>query len=104
MADEEEQDVGPKTRTGAEQAAALDRVTDREDDKEMRAADTSKISQAMAALAAQQHASLEAQRQRDRELAAVKVAQEDIELLVAEFELDKRRQSGNLERIKETPS
>ena len=29
MADEEEQDVGPKTRTGAEQAAALDRVTDR---------------------------------------------------------------------------
>lgn len=31
MADEEreEQEVGPKTREGAEQAAALDRVTDR---------------------------------------------------------------------------
>lgn len=29
MADEEGQDVGPRTRTGLEQAAALDRVTDR---------------------------------------------------------------------------
>jgi NACalpha-BTF3-like transcription factor len=56
----------------------------------MKAADTSKIAQAMTALAAQLAASQEAQRQRDRELAAVKVAQEDIELIVAEFELDKK--------------
>lgn len=75
-------------------------VLKQEDDKEMRAADTSKISQAMAALAAQQHASLEAQRQRDRELAAVKVAQEDIELLVAEFELDKKAAERKLRENK----
>ena len=66
----------------------------------MRAADTSKIQHAMAALAAQQRASQESQRQRDRELAAVKVAQEDIELLVAEFELDKKAAERKLRENK----
>lgn len=92
MADDEreEQEVGPKTRTGAEQAAALDRVTDREEEREMSATDTSKIRQAMAKLAEQQRAAAEATRARERELAAVKVVPGDVDLLVAEFELTKK--------------
>lgn len=57
----------------------------------MQAADTTKIQQAMAALAAQQHAAKEAQRQKDKELAAVKVSANDIDLIAMEFELDKKR-------------
>ena len=57
----------------------------------MKPADTKKIQQAMAALAAQQRATMEAQRQREKELAAVKVAAADIALIAAEFELDKKK-------------
>lgn len=70
------------------------------EDKEMKPADTTKIHQAMATLAAQQRASQEAQRLKDRELAAVKVAQEDIDLIAAEFELDRKRAERELREAK----
>ena len=66
----------------------------------MRAADTSKIKKAMEALAAQQHATLEAQRLLERELAAVKVAQEDVDLIASEFELDKKKAERELRMAK----
>lgn len=53
--------------------------------------DTSQIQKAMAALASQQRAAREATKQREKELAAVKVAPQDIDFLVLEFELDKRK-------------
>ena len=66
----------------------------------MKAADTTKIAQAMAKLAAQQQATLEAQRQKERELAAVKVSQEDVELIATEFEVDKKKAERELREAK----
>jgi hypothetical protein len=54
----------------------------------------------MAALAAAQYASQEAQRVRDKELAAVKITQDKIELLVAEFELDTKTAERRLKENK----
>lgn len=54
----------------------------------------------MAALAAQQHAAREAQRLREKELASVKVAQEDIDLLAKEFELEKKKAERALRESK----
>lgn len=74
MADEVEVEK-PKGREAGETAAALDKVTDFSEEKEMRAnVDNSKVQQAMQALAAEQAQRNEAQRQRERELAAVKVS------------------------------
>lgn len=53
--------------------------------------DTSQIQKAMAALVSQQRAAREANKQREKELAAVKVASQDIDFLALEFELDKRK-------------
>lgn len=76
MAEEEGEEQKPqKTREAGEAAAAMDKVTDFAEEKEMRAnVDKSKVQQAMATLAAEQAARKEAQRQRERELAAVKVS------------------------------
>jgi len=60
------------------------------EERELKTADTKRIQQAMAALAAQQHAARELQRQKDRELAAVKISPEDVDLIATEFEMDKK--------------
>lgn len=59
----------------------------------------------MAALASSQKASKEAQMQREKELAAVKVNKEDIDVIASEFEMDKkaaerrlRENGGDLEK------
>jgi hypothetical protein len=41
-------------------------------------------------LAASQQASKEAQRQREKELAAVKIVKEDVDVIALEFEMDKK--------------
>ena len=53
--------------------------------------DRSQVQQAMQKLAADQAQRTEAQRQRERELAAVKVQKDDIELVATMFDLDKKR-------------
>jgi hypothetical protein len=71
---EEGEEQKPQTREAGEAAAAMDKVTDFAEEKEMRAnVDKSKVQQAMQKLAAEQAARKEVQRQRERELAAVKV-------------------------------
>lgn len=97
MADEREEQQDQKTRTGAEQAAALDKVTDMVEEKEL---DTSKTQKAMQALAASRQADLEAQRQRERELAAVKVSKEDIDLIAEEYEIDRKKAELRLRECK----
>ena len=62
--------------------------------------DMTKVQQAMAALAAQQHASMEQQRQKERELAAVKVNQDDVALISTEFEIDKKAAERHLREAK----
>jgi hypothetical protein len=77
MADEVTEAEKPqqKTREAGETAAAMDKVTDFKEEKEMRSSvDKSKVQQAMQKLAAEQAQRSEAQRQRERELAAVKVS------------------------------
>eukprot|EP00939_MAST-03C_sp_MAST-3C-sp1_P002227 g2227.t1 len=64
--------------------AHLDSVTDYVEDK---ALDSSKTSKAMEAFQKVNAKDLEKSRQREKELAAVKVSKEDIELVVSEFGL-----------------
>eukprot|EP00882_Tetradesmus_deserticola_P010541 GHRQ01011134.1.p3 GENE.GHRQ01011134.1~~GHRQ01011134.1.p3 ORF type:complete len:111 (+),score=41.37 GHRQ01011134.1:316-648(+) len=88
--DAEQHDMAEETtkdRQGAEQAKALDSVTDNVPEKEL---DQNKVKQAMAALAAAQKADKEAQIKREKELAAVKVTQADIDVIATEAEVDKK--------------
>lgn len=103
MADEEEREDrseinGPKA--SKEEAAAMDKVTEQSEGRELGQADTTKIKKSMAALSAQQVSAREARRARERELAAVKVAAADIELLAQEFEIDKRKAERRLRECK----
>ncbi|GMH45316.1 hypothetical protein BSKO_13273 [Bryopsis sp. KO-2023] len=76
-----------KDREGAAEAAALDKVTDLVPEKQL---DEGKVREAMADMAAAQKANKEAQRKREKELAAVKVKRADIELICREFEIEDR--------------
>ncbi|KXZ55289.1 hypothetical protein GPECTOR_3g425 [Gonium pectorale] len=71
--------------------------------------DESKVAKAMQQLFAAQKASKDAERQRERELAAVKVSKEDVDVLAAETETDKkaaeralREAGGDLRKALET--
>lgn len=92
MADDEreEQEVSQKNREDAQQAAALDKVTDVHEEKVLRQADTSKVKIAMTKLAEQQYEAREAQRQKDKQLAAVKINESDVTIIAREFELHKK--------------
>lgn len=99
MAEEPEQ-LGLSNRDQAAQDKALDQLTDRVEEKEL---DANKVHTAMAGLLASQKADREAQRLRDKKLAAIKVNKEDVDTIAAEFELDTktadrrlREHSGNL--------
>eukprot|EP00803_Ostreobium_quekettii_P010885 evm.model.scf_2240.2 EVM.evm.TU.scf_2240.2 scf_2240:8489-8824(-) len=76
-----------KDREGAQAAKALDSVTDLVPEKQL---DAARVKQAMEAMAAAQKADKEAQRLRERELAAVKIKGEHVELIACEFEIDKK--------------
>ncbi|KAK9840078.1 hypothetical protein WJX74_003019 [Apatococcus lobatus] len=76
-----------KTREGAEQAQALDRVTDHVEEKEL---DSKKVHKAMQNIAAAQQANKEAQRVRDRQLAAVKIKASDVSIIAEQFEVDSK--------------
>lgn len=74
MTEEGSEAEKPRTREAGETAAALDKVTDFREEKEMMTnVDKELVQQAMQKLAAEQAQRTEAQRQRERELAAVKV-------------------------------
>lgn len=92
-----EQEVGGdekvKTREAAEQAQALDKLTDKVEEKEL---DQAKVQRAMAEIAASEKTEQEVQRQRQKELAAVKLKKEDVELVALEFELDKKLAESRL--------
>ncbi|KAK9795573.1 hypothetical protein WJX73_004433 [Symbiochloris irregularis] len=82
-----------KTREAAEQAQALDKLTDKVEDKEL---DQGRVQKAMAELAESQQQQREAQRLRQKELAAVKLQKEDIELVAYECEIDKKAAEAQL--------
>ncbi|KAK9845705.1 hypothetical protein WJX81_000106 [Elliptochloris bilobata] len=94
------QEERKKGREEAEQSKALDTLTDHVEEREL---DHAKAEKAMANLNAAQQAKREAQLSRDKELSAVKLRKEDIELIMKEYEIEKklaerrlREHSGNL--------
>lgn len=91
--DTEHEDISEKnkTREGAEQAAAFSSLTDHQEEKVFKPIDTSHIRDSMVKLAAHQKAELDKQRQREKELAGVKIAAENVAVIVQEFEIDKKR-------------
>ncbi|EFN53351.1 hypothetical protein CHLNCDRAFT_137085 [Chlorella variabilis] len=92
MTEEGSEAEKPRTREAGETAAALDKVTDFREEKEMMTnVDKELVQQAMQKLAAEQAQRTEAQRQRERELAAVKVQKEDIEVIAQQFDMDKKK-------------
>jgi NACalpha-BTF3-like transcription factor len=70
------------------------------EERELGKADTSQVRQAMAVLAAQKREAQEAQRAREKELAAIKVAPADVDVIVAEFEMDKKKAERRLRECK----
>jgi NACalpha-BTF3-like transcription factor len=92
--------------TARKEAAAIKSLSAYEPEKQLKSAvDTSQIKAAMVKLAQEQQAKAEADRLRQKELAAIKVTAEDIAAIVSEFELDKksaerflRESSGDLKQ------
>lgn len=104
MAEDPEQ-LDLQDKEGRAQSKALDQLTDNVEDKQM---DQSKVQSAMATLAESQKADKDAQRQRERELAALKISKGDIDAIASEFELDAktaerrlREHRGNLRQALE---
>ncbi|GAQ79479.1 hypothetical protein KFL_000310290 [Klebsormidium nitens] len=75
------------SRDVQQQSKALNSITDYVEEKEM---DASKVKQAMESINASDAADKQAQRLREKELAAVKVSQSDLDVIVNELELDKK--------------
>ena len=67
---------------------------------EERQLDENKVHKAMVALAEADKANREAQRQREKELAAVKINAEDVEVIANEFALDKKVAERRLREMK----
>lgn len=76
-----------KDREGAQAAKALDSVTDLVPEKQL---DANRVKAAMEAMAAAQKADKEAQRRREKELAAVRIQGDHVDVIAGEFEVDKR--------------
>ncbi|KAJ0412149.1 hypothetical protein ATCC90586_005762 [Pythium insidiosum] len=72
------------TKSKAEQSSALDKLTDHVEEKQM---DENKMKEAFLALRKQEEADKEAERKREKQLAAVKVKKEDVELIARELEM-----------------
>ncbi|OAY69810.1 huntingtin-interacting protein K [Ananas comosus] len=71
-----------------EQSKALDKLTDRvEEDRQL---DSTRVQEAMAALASAKEADWNAMRMREKELAAVKINPIDVDIIANELELDKK--------------
>ncbi|KAJ1687647.1 hypothetical protein LUZ63_019037 [Rhynchospora breviuscula] len=83
----EEMAVEPSSKDLQQQSKALDKLTDRVvDDRQL---DSSRVQEAMAALASSKEAD-HAMRLREKELAAVKINQVDVDIIANELELDKK--------------
>ncbi|KAJ7550848.1 hypothetical protein O6H91_07G121400 [Diphasiastrum complanatum] len=70
-----------------QQSKALDSLTDHVEDRQL---DSSRVQQAIASIAASSEADRNTQRLKDKELAAVKINQADVDVIANELELDKK--------------
>jgi NACalpha-BTF3-like transcription factor len=70
-----------------QQSKALDSLTDHVEDRQL---DSKRVQQAMAYIAATADADRNAQRLREKELAAVKINPADVDVIASELELDRK--------------
>lgn len=70
-----------------QQSKALDSLTDHVEDRQL---DSTRVQQAMASIAANSDADRNAQRLREKELAAVKINAEDVDVIASELEIDRK--------------
>ncbi|KAF5752129.1 huntingtin-interacting protein K [Tripterygium wilfordii] len=70
-----------------QQSKALDKLTDRVEDRQL---DSTRVQEAMASIAASADADWNAMRLREKELAAVKINQADVDIISNELELDRK--------------
>ncbi|KAG4990404.1 hypothetical protein AAZX31_09G034700 [Glycine max] len=68
-----------------QQSKALDKLTDRVEDRQL---DSTRVLEAMASIAASAQADRNAMRIREKELAAVKINAADVDIIANELELD----------------
>ncbi|KAL5209947.1 hypothetical protein ABZP36_005570 [Zizania latifolia] len=80
-------EAGADSKDLQQQSKALDKLTDRVEDRQL---DSSRVQSAMAALASSKEADWNAMRLRSKELAAVKINPADVEIIANELELDKK--------------
>ncbi|KAL5217207.1 hypothetical protein ABZP36_017891 [Zizania latifolia] len=80
-------EAGVDSKDLQQQSKALDKLTDRVEDRQL---DSSRVQSAMAALASSKEADWNAMRLREKELAAVKINPADVEIIANELELDKK--------------
>ncbi|KAG8098855.1 hypothetical protein GUJ93_ZPchr0013g35188 [Zizania palustris] len=80
-------EAGADSKDLQQQSKALDKLTDRVEDRQL---DSSRVQSAMAALASSKEADWNAMRLREKELAAVKINPADVEIIANELELDKK--------------
>ncbi|KAK3418077.1 huntingtin-interacting protein K [Eucalyptus grandis] len=70
-----------------QQSKALDKLTDRVEDRQL---DSTRVQEAMASIAASAEADRHAMRMREKELAAVKINAADADIIANELELDRK--------------
>ncbi|XP_058077252.1 uncharacterized protein LOC131225694 [Magnolia sinica] len=70
-----------------QQSKALDKLTDRVEDRQL---NSTRVQEAMASIAASAEADWNAMRMREKELAAVKINAADVDIIANELELDKK--------------
>lgn len=87
MADEGVEVAKPDSKDLQQQSKALDSLTDHVEDRQL---DSARVQQAMASIAATSDADRNAQRLREKELAAVKINPEDVDIIANELEMDKK--------------
>eukprot|EP00899_Mesostigma_viride_P027349 jgi/Mesvir1/779/Mv17378-RA.1 len=89
MADdrEEAEDMPVDRGEKAEQNKALESITDHVEEKQL---DASRVQEALKRLRQAEEGNRMAQLQRERELAAVRINTEDVDVMVAELQLDRK--------------
>ncbi|KAG0567469.1 hypothetical protein KC19_7G137000 [Ceratodon purpureus] len=84
MADEGVEVAKPDSKDLQQQSKALDSLTDHVEDRQL---DSTRVQQAMASIAATSDADRNAQRLREKELAAVKINAEDVDIIASELKM-----------------
>ncbi|KAL3688497.1 hypothetical protein R1sor_014806 [Riccia sorocarpa] len=88
MSDEAEDGVRPPdSKDQQQQSKALDSLKDHVEERQL---DSTRVQQAMASINARAEADRHAQLLKEKELAAVKISQEDLDIIVEELELDRK--------------